>query len=288
MPQDEHFQVHTGERFYARRWPVRCPRGGVVLVHGFGEHCGRYDGLAAYLNGLGLSVYSYDQRGHGRSPGKRGHIRRFALLVQDLRAFLQYLQPETKGVPIAVLGHSMGGLVLAHLSVQQPAEVAGLVFSSPLLQLQDVSPLLVRMSRLLSILSPRLPVARVEPDALSRDLTVVSSYRSDPFVYHGRINARTGAELYGAVQWVRQRFANITSPLYILHGTADRLAHPQGSRDFLAKAGAVEKRLRLYEGGYHELFNDSGRDLVLDELGKWLLARMEMCSGNDIPLANNA
>jgi acylglycerol lipase len=272
MATEEHFSAHDGAQLFARRWAVDAPRASVVIVHGYGEHCGRYEDVAQFLNGLGCSVFAYDQRGHGRSPGKRGFIRRFAALPEDLHAFLQHVAPAFEDRAVFLLGHSMGGLVLAHYMLAHALPVRGLIFSSPLLKLHAVSPLLLRLSPVLSLLTPWLPVARVDPEGLSREPTVVATYRADPFVYHGRIGARTGAELHGAVEEVRAGLDRLGPPLYILHGTEDPLVPAEGSQDLHRLAGAADKTLRLYEGGYHEQFHDLEKARVLEELGDWLVS----------------
>ncbi|MBI3119154.1 MAG: lysophospholipase [Candidatus Hydrogenedentes bacterium] len=275
MGTEEQFRAADGESLFARRWLAEQSKGALVLIHGYGEHCGRYDHVAAALNAISLHVYSYDQRGHGRSPGKRGHIASFAQLVDDLGGFLRHLEPEVAGLPLFLLGHSMGGLVLASFMEQQPAAVRGLVFTGTLLCLNnDVSPWLVRLSKVLSTLTPGLPVATVDPQALSRDATVVHTYQADPFVYHGKINARTGAQLNEAMQDTQKHLKAIMAPLYILHGAADRLAPAAGSELLYKEAGAKDKTLRLYEGGYHEQFNDMEKERVFAELCTWLQAHL--------------
>lgn len=262
-----------GEDYYERRWPLAAPRGHIVLVHGFGEHIGRYDHIAATFNEAGYSVYGYDHRHHGRSPGKRAHIERFERLPADLDAFVQHVQTLSGGAPFFLFAHSMGGLVTARYlqTFAAPSALRGVVFSSPFFQLPDnISPLLIKVARVLSALTPWLPVSKLETAALSRDSAVVQAYVSDPLNNHAPICARTGAELNTAVAAARANCARITPPIYVYHGDADRLAMHQGSVHLHGHAGSADKTLRLYPGGYHELFNDRERDEVLREVLAWL------------------
>lgn len=270
MPLEAHFTARDGAQLFTRFWPVESPRARLILVHGFGEHSGRYAHVAQRFNALGLSVLSYDQRGHGRSPGKRGEVRRFATLVEDLRDFVEQL-PGTQEPPEFLLGHSMGGLVLAHYVLAHNPPVRGLVFSGALLRLNDTVPkLVVKLAPLLSVVTPWLPVSRIRPEDLSRDASVVDSYRADPFVYHGRIGVRTGAQLQAAVRHARAGLAGISQPLYLLCGGADQIVPPAGSEDLYARASSPDKTLKRYTNGYHEPLHDIEQEVVLEELCEWL------------------
>lgn len=265
--------VHLGgENYYVRRWALEAPQGHILLVHGFGEHCGRYDHVAAAFNGAGYSVYSYDHRHHGRSPGKRARIDRFDRLPADLDAFEQHLRTLIGGAPFFIFAHSMGGLVTTrYLEIYGPPPgLLGVVFSSSFLQIPDhVSPLLIKVARVLGATLPWLPVAKLENEALSRDATVVKDYIEDPLNNHSPICARTGAELNEAVLAARADCARITVPAFIFHGDADRLAMPGGSKYLHEHMGSKDKTFRLYPGGYHELFNDYERDEVLRSVIAW-------------------
>jgi acylglycerol lipase len=272
MPTEAHFSTRDELKFVARHWlPVAAPRADLVLLHGYGDHCGRYDHVAKALNAIGLAVYSYDQRGHGRSPGKRGYVRDFNELLSDLDAYLEYLRPSLDGRPLFLMGHSMGGMVLARYVQTRRPDVRGLVFSSPFLAIKDdVSPVLIALARILSTLTPWLPVAKVDSADLSRDPEVARASDADPLSYHGRLVARTGAEFNTAIALARADFNTITAPVYILHGTDDRLVPCQGSRLLYEGCGSADKTLTLYEGGYHELVNDLEKDKVIAGLCAWL------------------
>ena len=165
----------------------------------------------------------------------------------------------------------MGGLVLANYVLKYKPEVAGLVFSSSALKVADnVAPLVQKISGVLSALTPWLPVHHVEPDAISRDSSEVEKYVNDPLVYHGKILARTGAELMNAMNDVQARLGELRLPFIALHGTSDLIVDPSGTRILYENAGSTDKTLKLYEGGYHEVFHDHDREQFLQDVIDWL------------------
>ncbi len=266
------FRTRDGLELFSREWaPEGAPRANLILLHGYGEHSGRYEHVGKALNGIGLLVYTYDQRGFGRSPGKRGYIRRFDELLSDLDAYVEHLRPQLADRPLFLMGHSMGGMVLARYMQTRKPDVRGLVFSSPLLAVKkDISPILISLARVLSALTPWLPVAKVDSADLSRDPEVARIVDADPLDYHGSMLARTGAELNAAIALARAGFKAITAPAYIIHGTDDRLVPCEGSRLLYEDCGSADKTLKLYEGGYHELVNDIEKDKVIADLCAWL------------------
>ncbi len=274
MTHEGHFTSADGLDFFERRWDSESAGAHLILLHGYAEHSGRYAGVAAALNGIGVTVHTYDQRGHGRSAGKRGYVGNFDLLVSDLEVFIRRIRPQAEGRPLFLMGHSMGGLVLAAYAVsrgQGGIRPAGLIFSSPFLAIkEDVSSILIALARVLSTLTPWLPVARVNASGVSRDPEIVRAYETDPLVYQGPIRARTGAEFNAAIQRVRGRFDAITDPVFILHGSSDSLVPAAGSRYLYENCGSADKTLRVVEGGYHELFNDLEKHSLLAELCQWV------------------
>lgn len=276
-------QTYDGLRLFRQRWgPMSEARGAVLLVHGYAEHSGRYRHVAERLGREGLAVYAYDQRGYGRSEGRRAFVRAFDQYVVDLHDVWQRVRAEASaGRPLFLMGHSMGGLVCALYVLDHGARPAGLVLSSPAVRVDpDVSPWLQKAARLVSLLAPRLPTAPVKEGTLSRDPEVVAATQADPLNYHGRTLARTGAELLRAGRRVEQNAARLTLPLLVFHGTGDRLIDPSGSQVLYHKATSPDKTLRLYDGYFHETMNDLGRARVLDELAAWLGRRVEATTGN--------
>jgi alpha-beta hydrolase superfamily lysophospholipase len=243
----------------------------VVIVHGYAEHSGRYLDLALAFADAGLHVHACDLRGHGETPGKRGQIKNFAALVADLRRFVDRTRDKVGRKPMFILGHSMGGLLTAHYLAGESTGIRGAIFSSPLMAIPDhVSPRLLRMSRLLSLVAPFLPVDRLDSKGIARDPEVVQAYDADPLVYHGPIRARTGAELAHAIQALPELLPKITVPLLAFHGTADRIAPPSGSQLLIEHAGSTDKECFCVEGGLHELLNDTGREEAIQKILAWI------------------
>lgn len=273
MAVEGHFKSFDGGEFYERRWLVEGePRANLLIIHGFGEHCGRYDAIAEYMNEAGLNVYGLDLRWHGRSPGKRGHVEDFSLFLRDLDAWRAHLADALEGKPLLVLAHSMGGLLCTTYLEQRDFHPDAVVFSSSFLAMEDVSPTLLAVAGILSKLTPWLPVATLDSTAVSRDPEVVAAYQNDPLVYHGKINARTGEQFNTAVGRARVDAAKITAPAYIIHGSDDRLVPHLGSEYLHKHISSTDKTIEIYKNGYHELMNDVIRDEVLAPLRAWLLA----------------
>jgi acylglycerol lipase len=265
-----------GESYYERRWTLAAPRGHIVIVHGYGEHCGRYDHVAAAFNAAGYNVYSYDQRWHGRSPGKRAYIEHFDRLVSDLGGYLAHVRKDLGAAPFFVFAHSMGGLVTSRFLQTQgaPEGLKGLVFSSAFLQLpDDVSPMLIKLAGFLGTWAPWLPVSKLASNAVSRVPEVVAAYDQDPLNNHGPITARTGSQINFAVLAARAAFGRITAPVFIFHGDADTLAMCGGSTYLHEHIASTDKTLKIFAGGYHELFNDLPREEVLQDVVAWYVAR---------------
>lgn len=270
------FKSHDGLDLFSTAWEVPEPKAHVAIMHGYGEHIGRYAQLASALNAAGFGVIGYDHRNHGQSPGQRGYIERFSWLVEDAACFLQHAQKKSGALPLFVLGHSMGGLTLARFLECHPGfEAKGVVFSSPFVQIgDDVSPALIAIGNVLSVILPKLPVVDLEPEKISSIPEEVARYMNDPLVFHGRIVARTGSELNGAVKLARAEAGKINLPTLILHGTDDRLAPIGGGEYLFEHISSADKIFKKYDGGYHELFNDKDREQVAADLVDWLNERI--------------
>jgi alpha-beta hydrolase superfamily lysophospholipase len=275
MRQEGYFKLKT-EDFFERRWQplgeIRCH---LVLLHGYGEHCARYEHTANTLNAGGIMVHSFDQRGFGRSPGKRAYIRKFDVLLDDLDAYLAHVRPRFEDKPWFMMGHSMGGMVLAAYAETRPLDARGLVFSSPFLALNDDVPkLLLSVAGILGKIAPWLPVAGVDNQGLSRDPAIVKAADNDPLGYHGWVKARTGAQFHTAIARIQAHFPAIDLPLYIIHGGDDRIVPNIGSRRLHEQCSSPDKSLKIYDGGYHELWNDIVKEEVIAGIREWILARI--------------
>ena len=265
-----------GEALALHDWPLSAgwpTRGVVLLVHGLGEHVGRYMALADRLNQWGFSVRGYDQYGHGESAGTRGDLPTDDKLLTDLAAVIDDTRTRMDDrLPLILLGHSMGGLVAAQLVALKLRRVDALVLSSPAF---DVG-LGVAQKMLMHSLFRLAPQARVgngvDARQLSHDHAVVDAYRADPLV-HDRISARLAHFIASAGPAVLQRAARWKVPTLLLYAGQDHLVRPAGSAAFAQAAPADCVTAREFPMHFHELFNELDSAPVFDALRDWLTAR---------------
>jgi len=278
---EDFFSGRDGLRLYRCAWlPEAPPRAAVALVHGIHEHSGRYASLAGALNAHGYAVYAFDLRGHGRSAGQRAWIASFEELLDDVEVFLEQLRREAPGLPLFLLGHSMGGEVAAWLVITRQPCLDGLILSAPALGVGGkVFPVLRHLARFFSWLFPRLRLTRLGCRFMSRDPQVIEDFRNDPLVYHGKFPLRTGAEILRIIRRIQERMEEVQLPLLVMHGTRDFVTDCRGSRQLYERAASPDKTLHLYEGLYHEIFNEPERDQVIGDLIAWLNAHVPPAAG---------
>jgi alpha-beta hydrolase superfamily lysophospholipase len=269
------FTAKDGENLAVQDWPLpdeSSGRGVVLLVHGLGEHAGRYDTLARLLNGWGFVVRGYDQYGHGQSGGRRGGLTHADRLLDDLADIVESTRHRHPGVPLVLLGHSLGGLVAAALVARGAAQVDGLVLSSPALALR-LNPLQKLLLAVLPRLAPDLTLRNgIDANKLSHDPAVVAAYRSDPRV-HDRISPRLARFMADEAAQVRSRARTWPVPTLLLYAGADRLVDPRGSRAFARAAPRARVSARRFDALYHEIFNERDPQPVRAALKEWLDAR---------------
>ena len=276
-----HFLTPDGLALHRLDGPPAQPplRGTLLLVHGLGEHAGRYAHVAAFLARQGWALLAYDQRGHGRSPGPHGGIPAHDSLLADLGAVITQARQQRTG-PLLLLGHSMGGLVAGRFVAEglapQPAPwwqaVDGLVMSSPALDpgMNLAQRLLLAVA---APLAPNLALGNgLRPAWVSRDPAVVRAYVADPLV-HDRVTPRLVRFIVDAGQQVLQAAPRWRLPTLLLYAGADRCVAPRGSAAFAAAAPAGVLQHRRYGGLSHEIFNEPEQAQVLADLGAWLSAR---------------
>jgi acylglycerol lipase len=261
-------------RLFWRGWSPDAPAvGAALLVHGAAEHGGRYAYVAERLVSEGYAVYAIDHRGHGHSYGPRALIGRFDHLVEDLRLFVARVREEHGGRAPFLVGHSLGGAVALRFAIGHGSDIAGLAISGPAVATQALPIAAKALTNALSVLAPRLPVLRIEADAISRDAEVVRAYQRDPLNYNGRLPARTLAEIMRCMDWLPRSVGALRTPLLVLHGSDDRLCSPDGSRMVHSLAASPDKTLKIYDGLYHEVFNEPERAQVVGDLVEWIVAR---------------
>lgn len=258
---------------HGQAWlPDRAPRAIIVISHGLAEHGGRYAGLASRLVEKGYAVYALDHRGHGRSGGERANIDRFDYLVSDLGTFIGRAQRQHPDTPVVLLGHSMGGAVALACALKYQNVLRSLVLSAPALAAGEAVPApKLWMAKLLSAVSPNTGVLTLPASAVSRDPEVVRAYETDPLVYRGSIPARTLVELLGAMNRLQEKAHELRLPVLVQHGTGDTLVPIAAVHPIYQRLGQSKSRtLQLYEGLYHEVYNEPERDRVIGDLEAWL------------------
>ncbi len=265
-----------GTRLYGEsRWPAGPPRGHVAVVHGFGDHIGRYAAFLDHLAAGGWAAHGFDYRGHGRSDGRRGFCKQFDEFHADLDGFLAQVRARAEGGPTFVWCHSHGGLITATYAEDRGMPgIAGVVFSAPWFGLGSTPPAPKLMAaRLIGRFVPHFPFATgLTMDQLSRDTSWQETTRMDPL--YGR-TAPPGW-FFAALAAQERAIANaarFTLPLVVHHGTADRIASPAMARRFVEAAGSADKAFVEHPGYVHELLQDRGGELVRDEMIRWMRSR---------------
>lgn len=261
-----------GLSIYHQSWlPDGAPKGAVMLVHGLGEHSGRYGHVAARLNAAGYAVHALDHRGHGKSEGKRAFVKSYDEFMADLIQYRAHVEGRHPGVPFVVLGHSMGGnLAMGHVLDHQEG-VAGLALSGAALKPgDDFSPTQIKIFSMIAKIAPGFKPQGLSAESISRDPAVVAAYQADPLVYQGKIPAGLGAALFAAMDEFPGRYSSLRLPVLVMHGTEDQLTNIEGSRELERLATNATVTAHYYDGLYHEIFNEPEQERVLDDLVGWL------------------
>jgi alpha-beta hydrolase superfamily lysophospholipase len=274
-----HGRVRTADQLdlVCQSWISPAPRGVIVVVHGLAEHSGRYHDTAEFFCANNWSVYACDLRAHGHSPNPpkagRVHVRRFSDYFLDVDAVVQQAQKQHPDLPLFILGHSMGGLISISYALEKPDGLAGVIISSPALGTHpDFSPpLLLRiLVGILSRIAPRVLVdSELDTEAISRDPAVVKAYLDDPLVSQ-KISARWYSELLKTMKKAHRNAGRLQVPMLLMQSGADRLVDPAAPAlwGHSAPAGLVD--LVVWDGLYHEMFNEPEKDLVRNKVIAWL------------------
>jgi len=259
-----------GTRLAYRGWPATGSRITFAVVHGLGEHSGRYERFARGMSPFGMATYAVDLRGHGKSEGARGHLDSWSRWIDDAAAFVAFVESQSNG-EVVPLGHSFGGVaMLSTVRSGKLARAKRFVVSSPALRLKvEVPAWKSSLAGIASKLTPGLAMNNeVDAATVSRIPEVIEAYRTDPLV-HSRISSRLYAEWANAAKENLDRAGDVKIPFLILAGTADPLIDPAGSEELHRRAPAMST-LRMLEGRYHEPFNDLGSDEVFATIAEWL------------------
>jgi alpha-beta hydrolase superfamily lysophospholipase len=270
------FAGPDGSSLYYQAWlPAGSGRRAVLInLHGLGDHSGLYPNLSAYFPPRGIALYAYDMRGNGRSPGQRAYIRSWQEYRDDLQAFVARVREWEGDPPLFLLGNSLGGLVVLDYALDHAAALAGVIAAAPPLGRLGVPAVLMALGRMMSRVIPRFSLqVGMDLNGLARDPSVIEMVLSDPF-FHRRGTARLSTEVTAAISRVQRRAAELSVPVLILHGSADRMVPPDGSRSFFGKLSHPDREFREYPETYHALFADLNHAEVLGDLERWLAAHI--------------
>ena len=269
-----HFPGGGRRTLHRRSWVAPFPERALALVHGYAEHSGRYEHVGRWLAERGCAVHAFDQQGHGRSDGRRGHVRRLDDLLDDIATLVEQVRSEHPDLPLHLVGHSMGGLEVAVFLSRRRPVLASAVLSGAALRVPDPPPAHQRLAlRLLKPLVPRLSIPRpIALDALSRDPEVGRAYAADPLVFQ-TMTLSLATALFDAGPQALRGAGEVAVPVLVLHGGDDPICAPSGSRDFHARLARPESELRIYPGLRHEIFNEPEHEQVLADVLDWLRKR---------------
>ncbi len=271
---EEYLEREGGPRIFVRSWrPSSRSTAVVVICHGVNSHSGQYLWAAEQMVAAGYTVYALDLRGRGKSEGDRFFIENVAEYVDDLSTLIQLAKLREQGLPVFLLGHSAGGVVSATYTLEHQAELAGFICESFAFQVYAPDFALAILKGL-SHLAPHFHVLRLKNEDFSRDPAVVASMNSDPLIDNEVQPTSTVAALVRADERLNRDFGLITLPVLILHGTADKATKPAGSQLFFDTAGSPDKTLKLYQGHFHDLLNDLGREEVMTDILGWIRTRV--------------
>jgi len=251
-------------------WDTFHAKAVIALVHGLGEHAGRYDGFARYFSTHGFATIAYDRRGHGRSGGKRGHTPTYEAYQEEVNHLLAHVHEQYPTVPVFLYGHSMGGNLVLYNALQYYPQVKGVVASAPWIELTERAPLAkVIAGRIAAQVFPAFTLPNgLDPRHLSRNTQEVEAYLKDPLV-HDMISAAAGTAMLDAGKWLSEYQGETDIPILLIHGTADKLTSAEASQAF---AGQVKGDITFlgWKGAYHELHHEPNRNEIMDATRAWL------------------
>ena len=271
---EETLEGAGGTKIFFRAWhPDGKARGVVVIVPGFNAHSGYYAWVAEQLTGEALAAYAVDLRGRGKSDGERFYVEKFQDYVDDVSALVNRAKSREAGLPVYLLGHSAGGVVSCLYALENQSQLAGLICESFAFQV-PAPDFALAVFKGLSHIAPHVHVLHLKNEDFSRDPNIVRAMNDDPLIANETQPTETLAEMVRADERLEKEFPRIKLPVLILHGTSDKATKPSGSQLFYDTAGSTDKTLKFYEGGYHDLLNDTDKQRVMSDIRVWINAHL--------------
>ncbi|MFT4653163.1 MAG: alpha-beta hydrolase superfamily lysophospholipase [Patiriisocius sp.] len=262
-----------GFKLHTKNWLINDAKASLILVHGLGEHSARYEHVASALNNLGVNVYSFDLRGHGLSEGPRAFIKN----ISEYRTDLKTVYDSTpKDLPLCMLGHSMGGLIVTDFLLHRDIkDIKAVILTGPALEPgDDITPFKKWLIRALNWISPNLRTIKVDPTKISREQAEVEKYINDPLMFTEAGKAGIGVALLNSMADVKTQFCHFNYPLLIMHGEADQITNPDGSKALYNQSPSKDKTLKIWDDAFHEVFNETNKTEVIAYMTSWLSARI--------------
>lgn len=262
--------------YYVKKAPVN-PKGIVVIVHGFAEHLGRYEYVSDKLNQEGYVVYRFDNRGHGKSGGDRGHINSFMDFVYDADEIVNMGKEEYPNLPIFMLGHSMGGFITFCYGIKFPDKLDGQILSGAAIRkVPQVEGIKGNICKLLDIFAPKIRVK----NELSKDICsvekVVADYENDPLVLkNATLNFYVQFLLRGT-EWIDKNIEKYQYPCLVIHGEKDKIVPVETGKYLYDHISSKDKEIKIYKGLYHEIMNENEKDIVIKDITNWVEKRLNL------------
>jgi len=270
------FDGAGGTQLFEQFWWGDSTKAAFVIVHGLYDHSNRYSALAERLVGEGFAVYAFDLRGHAHSEGERVYVDSFDQYLEDLDRLMKRVRAREPKRPVILFGHSMGGAIATLYTIRNQPELAGLVLSGAALQVgPEVSGGVKFGTRVIGSITPHEGVFALDLDKFSRDKAVVAETKNDPLVYHEPAPASTAAELLGAISKIQDSMEQVKVPVLAMHGGADSITPPEGSKTLVARAPNKDKTLKIYDGLYHDLLHEPEKDKVISDVVAWSKSHMK-------------
>lgn len=263
---DDNYQI------FSQKWiPAEKPKASIIIVHGLGEHSSRYQHLAHFFNAQRYSVYSFDQRGHGKSSGPRGDIPTYKIACDDIDSLIKSVQEVDPSNPIFLYGHSLGGAIVLYYGLTRSSTIKGIICTSPgLASGVPLPPLKMGLAKILASIAPKTAINNgLDVENLSHDHKVIDAYKNDPLV-HPMISARLGMELISKGPWMIENANQFKYPLLLLQGEMDHLVDPKMTSKFAKAVGSSKVQYKEFPGLFHEMHNELDNSEFLKTLTEWL------------------
>lgn len=277
--EEGYFQNHRNTKIYWQSWlPQNETRAVLLIVHGYDDHTGRWMNVVNYFVPKRFTLYGMDLIGHGKSEGTRGYVKKFEDFTETLQLFLRIVRDKQADKPIIMIGFSLGALITSVYLLDYQKDLSGAILIGGAVKIPDyVSAFTIILAKILSAVIPKIGIFAYdedEEDGISRDKTVIEAFRNDPLVYRGKVKARLGAEELKALIRLNKEGSQITLPVLIVHGNADQFVDPENAQLTFNLIQSKDKQIKIYDGLYHEVFNEPECEIVFEDLEEWMNQRI--------------